>query len=106
MPRVRRLSQKEVQRLAAEAALRESEPIPDTATPHTHILEDTYPHVAAWVDGGGWIEIGQDDYSRSFIRILDTGGMVWEGKTRYPSLDTAFQDAERALARLEETGEI
>ena len=106
MPKVRKLSQEDEERLAAEIALRETEHMPDTATRHTHILEDTYPHVAAWVHGGGWIEIGQDDYSHSFIRILDTGGVVWEGKTRYPSLDAAIQDAERALAQLEETGEI
>jgi hypothetical protein len=106
MPKVRKLSQEEVERLAAGAALRETEDMPDPASQHSHILEDTYPYVAAWVDGGGWIEIGQDDYSRSFIRILDTGGMVWEGKTKYPSLDAAIQDAEMALARLEETGEV
>jgi hypothetical protein len=106
MPKVRKLSQEDVQRLALETAPSEPEPMHQTTPHHTTVLEDTYPNVAAWVIGGGWIEIGQDDYSRSFIRVLDAGGMIWEGKTRYSSLDAALQDADRALAHLEETGEI
>ena len=44
------------------------------------------------------IEIGQDDMSRSFIRALDDGGMVWEGRKSYPTLDAALQALETALA--------
>ena len=36
----------------------------------------TYPTVARRVMEYGWIEIGQDHMSRSFIRALDEGGMV------------------------------
>ena len=43
-------------------------------------LDATYPTIARWVQEYGWIEIGQDDMSRSFIRALDDGGMVWEGR--------------------------
>ncbi len=35
--------------------------------------------------------------SRSFIRALDDGGMVWEGRKSYPTLDAALQDLETAL---------
>ena len=49
------------------------------------------PHIAEWVQDHGWIEIGQDEHSTSFVRALDIGGLVWEGKTRYGSLDEAFQ---------------
>ena len=70
------------------------------------MLDNTYPHLAAWVYGRGWIEIGQDDYSRSFIRVVDIGGMVWEGKTRYPSLGAARRAADTALAELEAAGEV
>ena len=34
-------------------------------------LEATYPTIARWVQEYGWIEIGQDDMSRSFIRALE-----------------------------------
>ena len=40
----------------------------------------TYPTVARWVKDFGWLEIGQEHMSRSFIRALDEGGMVWEGQ--------------------------
>ena len=54
--------------------------------------EDTYPHIAEWVQDHGWIEIGHDEHSTSFVRALDIGGLVWEG-----SLDEAFQDLEAGL---------
>ncbi len=56
-------------------------------------FEETYPSIAQWVQDG-WIEIGRDDYSTSFIRALDIGGLVWEGRHTYPTLDAALQDLE------------
>ncbi len=60
-------------------------------------IERAYPRVVEWVKTQGWIEIGQDDYSRSFIRVLDEGGMVWEGGEMYASLDDALQAAEQGI---------
>jgi hypothetical protein len=60
--------------------------------------EDSYPQVARWVRDFGWIEIGYDDYSRSMVRVLDIGGLIWEGKARYATLDAALQDLDQALA--------
>jgi hypothetical protein len=65
-------------------------------------LERRYPHLTAWVEyGDRWIEIGTDDFSRSFIRVLDIGGMIWEGETHYPTLDDALAAADAAIAALE-----
>jgi len=105
MPKVRKLSVEEVQRVEAQPDQEAGEHSPSTL-PDSLTLEHAYPHVAAWVDGGGWIELGQNEYSRSFIRILDIGGMLWEGATRYRSLDALLHDAETALRRLEENGDI
>jgi hypothetical protein len=60
----------------------------------------TYPNIATWTESYGWIEIGQDDESKSFIRVLDEGGMVWEGKSKYKSLDDALNDSEKALEKI------
>jgi len=60
--------------------------------------ETNYPHVARWVREFGWIAIGQDIYSRSMVRALDIGGMIWEGKSRYATLDALLQDLDQALA--------
>jgi hypothetical protein len=46
----------------------------------------------------GWIEMGHDDMSRSFVRALDEGGLVWEGQEDYATLDDALQDLEEGLA--------
>ena len=61
-------------------------------------IDVIYPTVARWVMEYGWIEIGQDEMSRSFIRALDEGGMVWEGQEAYATLDNALQDVEAGLA--------
>lgn len=67
-------------------------------------FEERYPNVAGWVKEG-WIEIGSDDYSRSFIKVLDIGGMIWEGKHEYETVDEALAEAEAAIAAcLEENG--
>ena len=63
----------------------------------TRSFEERYPNVAGWARDG-WIELGRDEYSRSFIRILDIGGMIWEGKEKYETVDEALAEAEAAIA--------
>jgi hypothetical protein len=63
-------------------------------------FEKTYPNIAYWVEEHeGWIEIGYDVDSplNSFIRAIDSGGMLWEGKESYESLDAALQDLNAGL---------
>jgi hypothetical protein len=62
-------------------------------------FEDRYPNITGWVQDG-WIELGRDDYSRSFVRVLDIGGLVWEGKERYETVDEALFEADEAIAVL------
>jgi hypothetical protein len=65
----------------------------------------TYPNIAAWTESYGWIEIGQDDFFKSFVRALDIGGMVWEGKSKYKTVDAALDDLEATLEKIiEEIG--
>jgi hypothetical protein len=65
----------------------------------TTAFEGTYPYLSRWVRGYGWIEVGQDHYSRSLIRVLDEGGMIWESAARYASVDEALREAEAAVAQ-------
>lgn len=67
-------------------------------------FEEQYPNIAAWVKDG-WIELGRDDFSRSLVRVLDIGGMVWEGEEEYETVDEALSEAEAAIsAWLKENG--
>ncbi len=59
---------------------------------------DAYPHLTRWVTTFGWIEIGEDDYRHSFVRVLDIGGLVWEGGEVNTSLDAVLQTVDTALA--------
>ncbi len=61
-------------------------------------VDEAFPHLTTWVTAYGWIEIGYDDYQRSFIRALDSGGMVWEGSIEYATLESALQALDDALA--------
>lgn len=56
-----------------------------------------YPNIAGWIKDG-WIEIGRDGHSTSVIRVLDEGGLVWEGGTRHKFMDGILQEAEDAIA--------
>jgi hypothetical protein len=69
------------------------------SAPQTIRLDERFPHLARWVAEFGWVEIGQDDYNQSFLRALDSGGMVWEGKRDYASLDHALRALDRALGK-------
>jgi hypothetical protein len=60
-------------------------------------FEALYPHVTFWVKHGGWIEMGDDECSPSFVRALDGGGMVWEGAGYYQSVDAALKALEIGL---------
>ena len=67
-------------------------------------FEETYPTIAQWVQDG-WIEIGRDDCCTSLVRALDIGGLVWEGRSTYPTLDAALQDLEDSIRQwMEEHG--
>lgn len=61
-------------------------------------FEKAYPNLAYWVWSYGWIEMGEDDFSTSLIRILDEGGMVWESEEQYDNFDAALQAAEAAIS--------
>ncbi len=61
-------------------------------------FEQTYPNIARWVQSYGWIEIGNDGQSPSFVRALDEGGMVWESDDDDATLDEVLLSLESFLA--------
>ena len=64
-------------------------------------FEEAYPSIAHFVDAIGYITIGYDDDSplNSFLQAMDSGGMVWEGKDTYKTLEEAFQDLDGGLGK-------
>ena len=65
----------------------------------TSPVATAYPAIARWVNEFGWIEIGYSEGSTGFIRALDIGGMIWEGKDTYTSLDAAMAALDKKLAK-------
>lgn len=63
-------------------------------------FSETYPNITTWTELYGWIEIGDDGNSHSFMRVLDEGGTVWEGTTRPTSFDQALDEMEKALEKI------
>ena len=62
-------------------------------------FSENYPNLNWWVENQGWIEIGQDENSRSMVRILDEGGMVWESDPKSKALDKDLNGAERFIEK-------
>jgi hypothetical protein len=63
-------------------------------------FEHMYPNITRWVQSYGWIEIGDDGQSPSFIRALDEGGTVWESEEDDTRLGEALDALEAGLAEL------
>lgn len=71
------------------------------------LFEKNYPNITNWVESYGWIEIGEAEYSESFIRALDQGGLIWEGLDSYKTIDEALEALENGIGGwLEENGEL
>jgi hypothetical protein len=69
------------------------------ASPTPDGFAAAYPHIAGWVRREeGWIEIGQDEFSFSFVRAVYGGGLAWEGEPSYPSLDEALRALDAGIA--------
>lgn len=62
-------------------------------------LSASYPYLWRWVREFGRVEIGYCHQTRSLIRVMDEGGMVWHGRRRYRTLEAALTDAEAGIAR-------
>lgn len=63
------------------------------------MFDQQYPQLAAWILGGdAWIELGQNDFSRSLVRILDSGGLIWESDERYETVAEGLAAAELSLS--------
>lgn len=63
-------------------------------------FDDLYPNIAWWVQCGGQrVELGDDDYSRSLIRVIDMGGMLWESDDRYETVAQAMDEADAFIAK-------
>ncbi len=65
----------------------------------TTLFDEQYANIAWWVQDG-WIELGQDEYNDSLIRVLDAGGLVWESEKVYETVAEALADADAAIGRL------
>lgn len=61
-------------------------------------FEQFYPRISEWVKSHGWIEIGQIDGMPSFVLALDEGGLIWEGKRGYTTIDQALHDLENSIS--------
>jgi hypothetical protein len=61
-------------------------------------FEQMYPNIAEWVSSYGWIEIGDDGQSSSFVRALNEGGLVWEDNDDDATLDEVLRTLDAFLA--------
>ena len=62
------------------------------------MFTEDYPNLAWWITSHGWIELGEDEHSHSWVRILDIGGTCYEDEDS-DSLEEAMEVADRWTSR-------
>jgi hypothetical protein len=63
-------------------------------------FSELYPNITYWINTHGWIAVGPDVYSRSLVRLLNEGGMVWESEASHETIDKALQVLEIELVEI------
>ena len=61
------------------------------------LFANIFPSITRWVTEQGWIEIGQDENSKSLVRVIDPGGLVWESSEKQTSIDDTLYALENYL---------
>ena len=56
-----------------------------------------YPSLTAFIESGGRLEIGSIYQLGISAIVLDEGGVVWEGKKSYESLEGLLNEAENGI---------
>ena len=56
--------------------------------------------IARWLVAHGTIEFGYCPNTPSAVRVLDEGGLVWQGRRSYRSFAAALADCEANVSRL------
>jgi hypothetical protein len=65
--------------------------------PASSLLDLAYPNLTHWIKEMGWIELGKDGHSKSWLRVLDEGGLVWESRRSHKTLAQALEAAEMEI---------
>ena len=53
----------------------------------TSPFDEMFPTNALWISQEeGWVELGAEHHSRSLVRALYAGDMVWEGSDEYEQM--------------------
>ena len=67
-------------------------------------IQAAFPNIAEWVEGCGWIEIGDQDWQGFVVRALNEGGLIYE-KEGCKTLAEAMVALEKGLKKwLDENG--
>ena len=58
-----------------------------------------YPNIAEWIDEhGGYIEVGYDYNTDTFVRAVDEGGILWGGGQHSMTLEEGLHILDTAIA--------
>lgn len=63
------------------------------------LYSEQYPNNSRWLSELGTIEIGYYPHTRSFIRVINEGGMIWCGKAKYKTLEAALADCDKYIGQ-------
>ena len=61
--------------------------------------DSSHPHIALFLNNGGHLSLGYEYGVESIACASDEGGMIWNGKMKYASLEALLQDAEEGIKK-------
>ncbi|MEM7792238.1 MAG: hypothetical protein AAF546_12615 [Verrucomicrobiota bacterium] len=58
-----------------------------------------YINISDFINSGGHLSLGYEYGMETIACATDEGGVVWEGKSEYESLDALLEDAEDGIKK-------
>ena len=61
-------------------------------------LEKKFPNITKWIKQDGWSEVGGSPHEGGLAKAFDEGGCIFDGKSKYSSLDAILKDIDHGIA--------
>ena len=57
-----------------------------------------YPHIHWWIENQGYLQLGGDEFNKSFVTVIDEGGVCFEAKNA-KTIEEGLESAEAFLIK-------
>lgn len=61
-------------------------------------FSEKYPHINWWIENQGYLQLGGDEFNKSFVTVIDEGGVCFEAKNA-KTIEEGLESAEVFLSK-------